>query len=110
MFRTPPRHAPKLLDQVREHLRVLHDSIRTEDSYVNWIKRFLLFLCRVVLERPLGERLDAARAKRPERLPVVLSRDEVRAVLDGLDGVHRLMAGLLHGAGLRLMGCLRLRV
>jgi integron integrase len=70
----------------------------------------LLFLYRIVLERPLGERIDAVRARRPERLPVVLTRAEVRALLAQLGGVHWLMASLLYGAGLRLMECLRLRV
>lgn len=142
---------PKLLDQVRQHLRVLHYSIRTEDAYVQWIRRFilfhgkrhpremgepeveqflsylavegqvaastqnqalaaLLFLYKVVLDMPLRERIDASRAKRPERLPVVLTRDEVRAVLGHLSGVHHLMASLLYGSGLRLMECLRMRV
>ena len=50
------------------------------------------------------------RAKRPQHLPVVLTRGEVRAVLQGLDGVPRLMAILLYGAGLRLLECCRLRV
>ena len=142
----------KLLDQVREATRTLHYSIRTEDAYVGWVRRFvlfhgkrhplemgeaevgaflthlaveeriaastqnqalsaLLFLYRVVLERPLDERLgEVVRAKRPERLPLVLSREEVRAVMAHLDGQPALMAGLLYGAGLRLMECVRLRV
>jgi integron integrase len=70
----------------------------------------LLFLYKVVLERPLKERIDASRAKRPDRLPVVLTRDEVRRVLAQLEGTHWLMASLLYGSGLRLMECLRLRV
>ena len=49
------------------------------------------------------------RAKRPQRLPVVLTRDEVRAVLQRLEGVPRLMACLLYGAGLRVLECCRLR-
>lgn len=53
---------------------------------------------------------DIRRAKRPERLPVVLSREEVAALLAEMTGVTWLMASLLHGAGLRLMECLRLRV
>jgi integron integrase len=53
---------------------------------------------------------DIVRAKRPERLPVVLSRDEVRALIQRLDGPPRLMAYLLYGAGLRVMECCRLRV
>jgi integron integrase len=63
-----------------------------------------------VLEVDLPWLGDIVRAKRPDRLPVVLTRDEVRAVLQRLDGVPRLMACLLYGAGLRLLECCRLRV
>ena len=54
--------------------------------------------------------LHAHRAKKPERVPVVFSRQEVKAVLAHLEGVHWLMASLLYGSGLRLLECLRLRV
>ncbi len=142
----------RLLDQVREATRRLHYSIRTEDAYVDWAKRFilfhgkrhplemgepevvaflthlavqkhvaastqnqalcaLLFLYKVVLGRPLAWiEGEAVRAKTPERLPTVFSRQEARAVLAQLDGTAWLAAGLLYGAGLRLMECLRLRV
>lgn len=70
----------------------------------------LLFLYRVVLEVKLPWMEDVIRAKRPRRVPVVLSRGEVERVLAALDGVNWLMAGLLYGSGLRLMECLRLRV
>ncbi|MGH8146766.1 MAG: integron integrase [Rhodanobacteraceae bacterium] len=70
----------------------------------------LLFLYRVVLDTQLPWLDDVIRAKRPRRVPVVLSRDEVTRVLGALDGVHWLMAGLLYGSGMRLMECLRLRV
>ena len=143
---------PRLLDQVREATRRLHYSIRTEDAYALWIKRFilfhdkrhplemgepevvaflthlavqrdvaastqnqalsaLLFLYKIVLGRPLA-RLDdqVVRARTPERLPTVLSREETRAVLAQLDGTAWLAASLLYGSGLRLMECLRLRV
>jgi len=70
----------------------------------------LLFLYRDVLEIDLPWLDGIVRAKRPERLPVVLTRDEVRAMLQRLDGVPRLMAGLLYGAGLRVLECCRLRV
>ena len=53
---------------------------------------------------------DVVRAKRPQRLPIVLAREEVRAALQPLEGVPRLMAHLLYGAGLRLLECCRLRV
>ncbi len=52
---------------------------------------------------------DISRAKRPERVPVVLNRDEVRRVLDQLAGVHCLVCGLLYRSGLRLLEALRLR-
>ena len=70
----------------------------------------LLFLYREVLVVELPWLDDVVRAKRPLHLPVVLTRDEVRAVLQRLDGVPRLMAILLYGAGLRLLECCRLRV
>ena len=70
----------------------------------------LVFLYRQVLEKDLPWLDDMVRAKRPVRLPVVLSREEVSALLGQLQGTHWLMASLLYGAGLRLMECLRLRV
>ena len=70
----------------------------------------LLFLYRDVLGIPLAIGDEAVRAKRPERMPVVLTRGEVKAILDSLDGTKRLIAMLLYGSGLRLMECLALRV
>jgi len=70
----------------------------------------LLFLYRYVLGRDVGELGDVVRARRPKRLPVVLGREEVKAVLAQLHGDKWLMASLMYGAGLRLMECLRLRV
>ena len=142
---------PKLLDQVRAKIRLKHYSIRTEQAYVDWIRRYILFhgkrhpqemgkpeveqflshlavernvaastqnqalsailfLYKEVLEKNIGWLDDVERAKRPARLPVVLTAAEVRAVLAHLEGRHRLMANLLYGAGLRLMECVRLRV
>ena len=69
----------------------------------------LLFLYRHVLGHEVGE-LDLVRANRPRRLPVVLTREEVRRLLGGLEGEPRLVASLLYGLGLRLMEGLRLRV
>jgi integron integrase len=146
---TPP--PPKLLDQVRDRLRVKHYSIRTETQYLQWIKRFilfhdkrhpremgaveveaflthlavagrvaaatqnqalsaLLFLYREVLNVDLPWLDKVVRAKQPQRLPVVLTRQEVTAILDRMTGVHGLMARLLYGTGMRLMECVRLRV
>jgi integron integrase len=70
----------------------------------------LLFLHREVLGQSLPWLDDLVRAKRRPYLPVVLTRDEVRAILDRLDGVPRLMAMLMYGAGLRVLECARLRV
>lgn len=70
----------------------------------------LLFLYRDVLDLEVPWLDGLVRAKRPQRLPVVLTRDEVRAVLQRLHGAPRLMAYLLSGAGLRLLECCRLRV
>jgi integron integrase len=79
-------------------------------STQNQALQALLFLYREVLEQDLAWLDGVVRAKRPRGLPVVLTRDEVRAVLEQLDGVSRLMAMLLYGAGLRLLECVRLRV
>ncbi|MBI4610133.1 MAG: integron integrase [Candidatus Rokubacteria bacterium] len=145
----PPK--PRLLDRVRQALRTRHYSRRTEEAYVAWIRRYilfhgkrhpgemgapeitrfltalavdrkvaastqnqalgaLLFLYRDVLDLDVPWLDGLVRAKRPQRLPVVLTRDEVRAVLQRLNGAPRLMAYLLYGAGPRLLECCRLRV
>lgn len=142
---------PKLLDQVRQLMRVRHYSLRTEEAYVGWMRRYilfhgkrhpkelaeeqvsqflsalategkvaestqnqalnaLLFLYKALLGQELKFIPEAVRAKRPAKLPVVLSRDEVKAVLAQLPQGYRLMGQLLYGSGLRLLECLRLRV
>jgi integron integrase len=70
----------------------------------------LLFLHRYVLHQDLPWLEDVVRARRPKHLPVVLTRDEVRAVISKLQGTPRLMATLLYGSGLRVLECARLRV
>jgi integron integrase len=141
----------QLCKRLRTTLRSLHYSIRTEQAYEHWVKRFLTFhqaippsqitgknvrdylsylaenrdvaastqnqaLNAIVFfyEKVLGVVLDDIGefkyAKRPKRLPVVLSQREVRELFQQLKGLTRLMAGLLYGSGLRLMECLRLRV
>lgn len=142
---------PRLLDQVRSAIRVRHYSYRTEQTYVHWITRYILFhnkrhpqdmgaaevgaflshlaeernvsastqnqalnaivfLYKNVLGQDLGLLEGVVRAKRPQRLPVVLSRNEVSVVLERLEATSWLMASILYGAGLRLMECHRLRV
>ncbi len=70
----------------------------------------LLFLYREVLGLDLPWLDNVTRAKRPQRMPVVLTREETRAVLDRMSGVYGLMARLLYDTGMRLMECVRLRV
>jgi integron integrase len=70
----------------------------------------LLFFYQRVLGREIGNLGEIIRARRGKRLPVVLTREEVKMLLAGLHGEKKLMAGLMYGAGLRLMECLRLRV
>ncbi len=70
----------------------------------------LVFFYDNILKKPLGDLEGFVRAKRPKRLPVVLSRAEVGKVLQGLKGTHWLMGALLYGTGMRLMDCIRLRV
>jgi len=148
---SPTSDKPRLLDQVRDTIRRKHFSLRTERSYCDWIRRFilyhrkrhpqemaeaeivqflthlardrcvaastqnqalsaLLFLYREVLNHEIGWLEGVERVKRPARLPEVLTRDEVKRLFAHLHGVHRLMAGLLYGSGLRLMECVRLRI
>jgi integron integrase len=83
---------------------------RVSASTQNQALAALLFLYQEVLGMPIGFLQGVVRAKAPRRLPVVMTRDEVRAVLDALDRTPRLMAGLMYGAGLRLLECCRLRV
>lgn len=146
-----PNPKLKLLEQVSEVMRFKHYSIRTERTYREWIRRFILFhgkrhpremgavevggflsdlavrhrvasstqnqalnalvfLYGQVLHMELGQIGEIERAKRPERLPVVLTRGEVERVLTGMTGTCQLMAKLLYGSGMRLMECVRLRV
>ncbi len=83
-----------------------HVSASTQNQALSGI----LFLYRHVLLQPLGEVVVPPRARMPERVPVVLTPEEVRAVLAALDGVPKLVAMLLYGAGLRLQEGLALRV
>ena len=148
---SPPPGQPRLLDRVREAIRARHYSLRTEEAYVGWIRRFILFhqkrhpiemaepeinafvthlavqssigastqtqalsalmfLYRHVLRKPLPDLDTVIRAKRPGRLPSVLTRSEVRRILGRMNGTPRLVATLLYGTGMRLLECLRLRV
>ena len=105
------RHPAELgAAEVTAFLTSLAVDSKVAASTQNQALSALLFLYREVLGVELPWLDDVVRAKRPLHLPVVLTRDEIRAVLQRLDGVPRLMAVLLYGAGLRLLECCRLRV
>ena len=96
--------------EVKQYLEYLvlkrNVSVSTQKQALN----ALAFLFNQVWEIPLTNLESFIGAKRPRKLPVVLSRDEVRQVFEQLKGTHHLMAGLLYGGGLRLMECVTLRV
>ena len=141
----------QLLDNVRTVLRLKHYSLRTEEAYTYWIKKYilfhekkhpaemgadeiraflshlaveqnvaastqnqafaaLLFLYQQVLDIELPPIGETVRAKKPERVPVVFTRQEVNEILTRLSGTPWLVASLLYGSGLRLMEAMRLRV
>jgi len=142
---------PRLLEQVRRTLRTLHYSYRTEQQYLHWLRRFILFhekrhpsslgpaeveafLTHLAVQRKVSastqnQALSAilflyqkvlnvelpwlegiVRAKPSQYLPVVLTPEEVRAILERMEHPYRLIANLLYGAGLRISEALRLRV
>jgi integron integrase len=96
--------------EVQTYLSALAVKERVSASTQNQALCALLFLYREILGRDLGIIDEIVRAKRPTRLPVVLSREELRAVLEALAEPSRLVVLLLYGSGLRLLECLRLRV
>ena len=96
--------------EIKTYLGYLADVRRVSASTQNQALCALVFLYGKVLGRTLGEFGEFSKAKRPKRLPVVLTRDEMEALLAQMEGSHALVAGLLYGAGLRLLETLRLRV
>jgi integron integrase len=151
MSETVKNFPRRLVDAVKDAVRIRHYSLRTEETYLHWIRRFirfhgkrhprelgaaevtaflnhlarerdvaaatqnqalsaLLFLYKAVLDSPLPWLDGLERAKRPARLPSVLSPDEARLLLAAMRGTKWLMASLLYGSGLRLRECLKLRV
>ncbi|MDH3377755.1 MAG: integron integrase [Gammaproteobacteria bacterium] len=146
------RRFPELFERMTVEIRTRQYSIRTEQSYLPWVARYLyfcaaktqdeiepnrlasflehlvinrnvsastqnqalnalVFMFRHVLNKRVDDNLQFHRARKPKRLPVVLSRDEVRRLLTGIvNPQHHMMVCLMYGAGLRLMECVRLRV
>ncbi|HWO69213.1 MAG TPA: integron integrase [Actinomycetota bacterium] len=96
--------------EVNRFLTHLATRERVAASTQNQALAALLFCYDKVLGRPLDQIEGVVRARRPRRLPVVLTREEVRAVLNELDGTPHLVCSLLYGSGLRVLECLRLRV
>lgn len=101
--------APRVV-LVREFLEELATVGKVAASTQNQALNALAFFFEKAVGAPLGAIGDFVRAKRPTRIPVVLSRDEVARLLAAIPGVYRLMAQLLYGSGLRLMECVTLRV
>jgi len=106
-LRHPAEMAEPEINAFLTHLAV---TDKVSASTQNQALSALLFLYRHVLGRQVGELQGIVRARTPGHVPVVLTRDEVRAVLAHLDGESRLLAALMYGTGLRLSECLRLRV
>lgn len=106
-LRHPAEMAEPEMNSFLTHLAV---EEKISASTQNQALAALLFLYRHVLGRKVGDLGEVVRARKPMRLPVVMTREEVRAVLDNLSGDRWLMASLMYGAGLRLSECLRLRV
>jgi len=105
------RHPAEMAtEEVNAFLTHLAVNERVSASTQNQALSALLFLYRYVIGYELGDLGDVVRAKKPRRVPVVMTRDEVRSVLEELHGDRRLMAALMYGTGLRLMECLQLRV
>ena len=143
----------RLLDQVRDVMRLKHYSIHTERAYCDWIKRYalyhgmtsredladgenkieqflthlaiekniapatqnqamnaLVFLYKKVLKTSLDQEINAVRASKKINIPVVLVREEVREILDIMEGTPQLIVKILYGCGLRVMEAVRLRV
>ena len=105
--RSPAEMAEADINRFLTHLAVTE---KVSASTQNQALAALLFLYRQVIGRNVGDLGEMIRARKPERLPVVMAREEVKAVLANLTGDKWLMAGIMYGAGLRLMECLRLRV
>jgi integron integrase len=96
--------------EVREYLNYLANTRKVGAVTQNQALSALVLFYKVGVGSSFGELGDIERAKRPKRLPVVLTHEEIGRLFQHLDGVPLVMAGLLYGAGLRLMECVRLRV
>ena len=135
----------KLLDRVREYMRLKHYSIHTERTYCDWIKRYiafhqmtsiddmkngekkiedfltwlavensvapstqnqamnsLIFLYKNILKTPLTGQINAVRSRKKVNVPVVLTREEVRVIINTMNGIPQVITKLLYGCGIRI--------
>ncbi|MDJ0721962.1 MAG: integron integrase [Desulfobacterales bacterium] len=138
-------------DDMRNMLRLMHRSLRTENAYIGWVRRFyrflngksphalestdvkdfltylaverkvaastqnqafnaILYLFRHTLDKDIDDIAEAVRAKRTRRLPVVLTKAEMRRLFENMSGNNLLMARTIYGCGLRLAECISLRI
>jgi len=105
--RDPKEMANLEIESFLSHLAVdLKVSAATQNQAFN----ALLFLYKEVLKKELDDSINAIRAKKPRRLPTVMTKDETMKVIGAVPADHKLMVKLIYGSGLRLMECLRLRV
>lgn len=95
---------------VKKYLDYLAMTREVAASTQNQALNALVFFYNHAMCKPFGEMDSFVRAKRPQRMPEVMTRDEVKTLLDQMEGISALMAGLMYGGGLRLMECVRLRV
>ena len=144
-------NSPKLLEKMKNTLRRKHYAYRTEKTYIDWVRRYILFhnkrhpremgvpeiesyLTYLAVERNVSastqnqalagiiflytqvlkieinpKEINASRAKRSQKLPVVLSKEEAHKTINLMVGTHKLMTQILYGGGLRLMEVIRLR-
>lgn len=143
----------RLLEEVRDYMRLKHYSIHTERTYCAWIRKYaqfhnmqsreemdggeekieqfltdlavnqhvapatqnqamnaLVFLYKRILKQPLNEEINAVRAAKRLNIPVVLTKNEVRQVIDEMSGVPQLVVKILYGSGLRITEAVRLRI
>ncbi len=96
--------------EIKQFLNYLADNQKVAASTQNQALNAILFLYKKVLQKEIGFVQDILWAKKPVRVPVVLTSDEAMRVLRLLEGKYRLAASLMYGSGLRLLECLRLRV
>lgn len=96
--------------EISQYISHLATDRNVASSTQNQALNAIVFLYKYVLKIDLGDFGHMERAKRPERLPTVMTKGEVSRVLTAMSGIYALMAKLIYGCGLRLMECVRLRV